>query len=80
MTEHDSYIMELVGSHAWRALRQEADVFLKYHHNIIYEQATDEFDFIKKEVSTGVVRELRRFFAGIEQKAEEIATRDDEFA
>lgn len=76
MTEHESDLMELVGTHGWKALRREADIFLQKHHSTIYSESQDEFNFIRKEVASGVVREFRYFLDGIEQKADEIATRN----
>lgn len=77
MSNHEIDLVEVVGSHGWRAILREADDFLKAHESVLYAQAVEEFDFIKKEVAAGVIRELRRFFAGVEQKADEIARRPE---
>lgn len=71
--DHNEDLFELVGTHGWRALKEEADQFLSSFRSNLERPAQTEFDFVKKEVDAGVVRELRRFFAYIEEIADRTA-------
>lgn len=73
LSDHEADLLELAGTHGWRALLEEKRKFLQGFHAIIRAPAKEEFDFIRKEVASGVVREMDRFFDGIEQEMDNLA-------
>lgn len=73
MSDHELDLLELAGTHGWRALLAEKHGFLETFRATMTAPASTEFDFIRKEVAAGVVREMTRFFDGIEQLMENLA-------
>ena len=73
MTDHEEDLLELAGTHGWRAILAESTEYLKQFEGIVLAPATTEFDFVRKEVAAGVIRELKRFFVGIEQTMDNLA-------
>lgn len=70
-------LLEIVGTHGWQAVKNEAEEFLRPFLSRLLIPAKDQFDFIRKEVDAGVVREVRRFLAFIEELAEQEARKAD---
>lgn len=75
LSDHQLDLLELVGTHGWRALLREKENFLRGFHATVRRPAVEDFDFIRKEVATGVIREMDRFFDGIEQELDNLAQR-----
>ena len=77
MTDREADLLEIVGTHGWRALRDEAEFWLESQTARPLAESQDEMDFVRKEVAAGVIREFRQFFSHVEQMVERAAKRAD---
>jgi hypothetical protein len=68
--DHQDLIAELVSLPHWRSLRRELRGFMKALEEQVLQPSSNPMDLIRKEAVSYALRELQRFFNGIEANAE----------
>jgi len=68
--DHQDLIAELTSLPHWRSLKRELRGFMKTLEEQVLQPSSNPMDLIRKESVSYALRELQRFFNGIEASAE----------
>lgn len=65
-------LSEITTHPGWRTLKKELDNYLKGYYNKLLTPAVSDFDLVKKEAWTEVIRSHKQFLAQIEERVEKV--------